>query len=127
MAYIPSTAENEAALNRLRLRVRDARHVATTVGFGPRFLHSTGQLHKGGPPTGVFLQITATPAEEVPIPGKPWGFGRVIEAQAAGDLAALRSRGRRAPEVFPRRRTWRKVSNSSGLRQRDPESRMNVV
>ncbi|MFN2633538.1 MAG: glucose-6-phosphate isomerase [Thermoanaerobaculia bacterium] len=96
MAYIPSTAENEAALNRLRLRVRDARHVATTVGFGPRFLHSTGQLHKGGAPSGVFLQLTSTPGEDVEIPGRPWGFGRVIEAQAAGDLGALKKRGRRA-------------------------------
>jgi hypothetical protein len=96
MAYVPSTAENEAALNRLRLRVRDAKHVATTVGFGPRFLHSTGQLHKGGPPSGVFLQLTSAPAEDVEIPGRPWGFGRVIEAQAAGDLGALKKRGRRA-------------------------------
>ena len=73
--------------------------VATTVGFGPRFLHSTGQLHKGGPDTGVFLQITAEPRENVAIPGKPWGFGEVVAAQAAGDLAALRSRGRRALSV----------------------------
>ena len=66
------------------------------MGFGPRFLHSTGQLHKGGPDTGVFLQITAEPKLELPIPGRPWGFERVIAAQAAGDLAALESRGRRA-------------------------------
>ncbi|MEP7133281.1 MAG: glucose-6-phosphate isomerase [Acidobacteriota bacterium] len=96
MAYIPSTAENEAALNRLRLRVREAKHIATTAGFGPRFLHSTGQLHKGGPDTGVFLQLTEETADDVPIPGRPWGFARVIEAQAAGDLGALKKRGRRA-------------------------------
>ena len=98
MAYIPATAENEAALNRLRLRVREAKHVATTAGFGPRFLHSTGQLHKGGPDSGVFLQLTAETTEDVPIPGRPWEFGRVIEAQAAGDLGALKKRGRRAIE-----------------------------
>lgn len=98
-AYVASTPENEQALNGIRLRVRDAKKVATTLGFGPRFLHSTGQLHKGGPDTGVFLQVTAEPVASVPIPGKPWGFGEVIAAQAAGDLAALQSRGRRALRV----------------------------
>jgi glucose-6-phosphate isomerase len=98
-AYVASTAENEEALNRTRLRVRDARKVATTLGFGPRFLHSTGQLHKGGPDTGAFLQVTAEPAAAVPIPDRPWGFCEVVAAQAAGDLAALVSRGRRALRV----------------------------
>ena len=98
-AYLPSTRENEEKLNRIRLRVRDARRVATTVGFGPRFLHSTGQLHKGGPGTGVFLQITADEPVGLPIPGKPYSFGQVIAAQAAGDLAALTSRGRRCLRV----------------------------
>ena len=99
LAYIRSSEENEKLLARPRLEVRDAKAVATCVGFGPRFLHSTGQLHKGGPESGVFLQITAEPREEVPIPGRPWGFGRVVAAQAAGDLAALESRGRRALRV----------------------------
>ncbi|MDQ6891446.1 MAG: glucose-6-phosphate isomerase [Acidobacteriota bacterium] len=99
MAYVPSTEEHELLLTETRLRVRDAKRVATTVGFGPRFLHSTGQFHKGGPPSGVFLQVTAEPRERVPIPGRPWGFGEVVAAQAAGDLAALRSRGRRAATV----------------------------
>jgi transaldolase/glucose-6-phosphate isomerase len=94
-AYIPSTPENEDRLTRIRLPVRDGKRVATTVGFGPRFLHSTGQFHKGGPDTGVFLQVTAAPATSVAIPGRPYGFEQVIAAQAAGDLAALRSRGRR--------------------------------
>ncbi|MFN2386706.1 MAG: glucose-6-phosphate isomerase [Thermoanaerobaculia bacterium] len=98
-AFIPSTRENEDALTRLRERVRDARRVATTAGFGPRFLHSTGQFHKGGPDTGVFLQITAETEGQVPVPGKPYGFGDVLAAQAAGDLTALRSRGRRAHGV----------------------------
>ncbi|HEY6066572.1 MAG TPA: glucose-6-phosphate isomerase [Thermoanaerobaculia bacterium] len=94
-AYLAPTPENEERLARIRLPVRDAKRVATTVGFGPRFLHSTGQFHKGGPDTGVFLQITAAPSAEVPIPGRPWGFERVIAAQASGDLAALSARGRR--------------------------------
>jgi len=98
-AFLPPTALNEQRLNRVRLRVRDAARVATTLGFGPRFLHSTGQLHKGGPDTGVFLQVTCEPAASVPIPGKPYGFGEVVAAQAAGDLAALKSRGRRALSV----------------------------
>src|SRR5262249_29460384 len=98
-AYIPSTAENEEALQRTRLRVRDAKKAATTIGFGPRFLHSTGQLHRGGPDTGVFLQITCAARNDVPIPGRPWPFGQVVAAQAAGDLAALKSRKRRALSV----------------------------
>ena len=98
-AYVPSTVRNEESLARIRLPVRDAKRVATTVGFGPRFLHSTGQLHKGGPDTGVFLQLTAEARRPVPIPGRPYGFERVVAAQAAGDLAALRSRGRRALAV----------------------------
>ncbi len=99
LAYLPSTVENEEALNRARLRVRDAKKVATTVGFGPRFQHSTGQLHKGGPPTGVFLQLTCDSAATAAIPGRPWGFERVVEAQAAGDRMALASRGRRVLSV----------------------------
>jgi hypothetical protein len=99
MAYVPATNESEEKLNRLRSRVRDATRVATTLGFGPRFLHSTGQLHKGGPQTGVFLQITASTPSDVKIPGKPYSFGDVIAAQAAGDLAALKSRGRRSLRV----------------------------
>jgi transaldolase/glucose-6-phosphate isomerase len=98
-AYLPSTPENESRLAKIRLPVRDGRRVATTVGFGPRFLHSTGQFHKGGPDTGVFLQLTTAPGASLPIPGRPYGFERVIAAQAAGDLAALRSRGRRALSV----------------------------
>jgi hypothetical protein len=94
-AYLPPTQENEDRLAPIRMPVRDAKRVATTAGFGPRFLHSTGQLHKGGPDTGVFLQVTAAPSADLPIPGRPWGFERVIAAQAAGDLAALSARGRR--------------------------------
>ena len=79
--------------------MRDARNVATTLGFGPRFLHSTGQLHKGGPNTGLFLQVVDDPGDELPIPGRPFGFRRLIRAQAAGDLETLKERGRRVARV----------------------------
>src|SRR5262249_5851322 len=98
-AYVPSTPENERALNAIRLRVRNAKAVATTLGFGPRFLHSTGQLHKGGPGTGVFLQVTAAAAGRVAIPGRPRGFGQGVAAQGAGACPARHRRGRRAARV----------------------------
>ena len=73
--------------------------MATTLGFGPRFLHSTGQLHKGGPATGVFLQITAEPQKDLPIPGWDESFGTLIAAQALGDLQSLQRRDRRVLRV----------------------------
>jgi glucose-6-phosphate isomerase len=99
LAYLPMFSENEAVIQRLRHRVRDAKRVATCLGFGPRFLHSTGQDYKGGPNTGVFLQITADHSVDVEIPGQKLTFGVVIDAQAAGDLAVLEARGRRALRV----------------------------
>jgi len=81
------------------MKIRNSRKVATTLGFGPRFLHSTGQEYKGGPNTGVFLQITADHAVDVKIPGQKLSFGVVIDAQAAGDMAVLESRGRRVLRV----------------------------
>ena len=99
LAFLPMFPEYEAAIQRIRHKVRDKKHVATCLGFGPRFLHSTGQDYKGGPNTGVFLQITADHAVDVPIPGQMLSFGVVIDAQAAGDLAVLESRGRRALRV----------------------------
>jgi glucose-6-phosphate isomerase/transaldolase/glucose-6-phosphate isomerase len=98
-AYLTPTAETEARLQGLRALVRDRRQVATTLGFGPRFLHSTGQLHKGGPVSGVFLQLTYSPSEDVPIPGQPFSFGTLLAAQALGDLESLRSRGLRVARV----------------------------
>jgi hypothetical protein len=95
MAYVTPDDTNEAALQRLRTAIRDHRRVATTLGFGPRFLHSTGQLHKGGPNTGVFIQITGDDSEDVAIPGQPFTFSVLKRAQAAGDLQSLRSHGRR--------------------------------
>jgi glucose-6-phosphate isomerase len=99
LAYLPMFPEHEAVIQSFRHKVRDKKHVATCLGFGPRFLHSTGQDYKGGPNTGVFLQITADHAQDVPIPGQKLTFGVVIDAQAAGDLAVLESRGRRALRV----------------------------
>ena len=99
-AYLDRTPDTAAALQLDRLALRDAHRAATTVGFGPRFLHSTGQLHKGGPPTGVFLQVTDEGRDvDLPIPGKPYTFGTLIDAQALGDLQALRARRRRVARV----------------------------
>ena len=99
MAYLPPTAEYDRRLEAIRLRLRDRLKVATTLGYGPRLLHSTGQLHKGGPPGGHFLQITEAAREDVAIPGKPFTFGALEAAQAAADLRALRARGRPALRV----------------------------
>ena len=93
-AYIAMNTAHEATLRALRLKVRDALKVATTVGFGPRFLHSTGQLHKGGPNTGVFFQITAEPPFDLAIPGMV-GFRILERAQALGDFESLDKRDRR--------------------------------
>jgi transaldolase / glucose-6-phosphate isomerase len=95
LAYIEMTPNNEAVLNAARERIRNHTKAATCLGFGPRFLHSTGQAYKGGPDSGIFLQITADDAIDVHIPGQKFTFGVVKAAQAAGDLAVLRNRGRR--------------------------------
>jgi glucose-6-phosphate isomerase len=99
LAYLPMFSQHEEAIQAMRHKVRDAKRVATCLGFGPRFLHSTGQDYKGGPNTGVFLQITGDHSVELPIPGQKLSFGVVIDAQAAGDLAVLESRGRRALRI----------------------------
>ncbi len=95
LAYLPADLGTVEQLQRMRALVRDRVGLATTLGIGPRFLHSTGQLHKGGPPSGIFLQLTAEPRRDLPIPGWAESFGTLIAAQAAGDLAALQRRGRR--------------------------------
>jgi len=95
LAYIEMNAAHESALTAMREKVLRAKGAATCLGFGPRFLHSTGQAYKGGPNTGVFMQITADDARDVPIPGRKYSFGVVKAAQARGDLEVLRSRGRR--------------------------------
>ncbi|MFN2545623.1 MAG: glucose-6-phosphate isomerase [Actinomycetota bacterium] len=101
-AYVHRDDDSKRRLHDVRMRLRDRLRVATTVGFGPRFLHSTGQLHKGGPNTGLFLQVVDEPKEDVEIPGKPYTFGTLIRAQAAGDLMALRDRDRRVVRVTRR-------------------------
>ncbi len=98
-AYVEMDDANDKELQSLRLAVRDAKKVATTVGYGPRFLHSTGQLHKGGPNTGVFLQVTCDDAEDLPIPGQKYTFGVLKQAQALGDFQVLAERGRRLLRV----------------------------
>jgi hypothetical protein len=93
-AYVQQTKESDEAFRAMRAAVRDARGVATTLGYGPRFLHSTGQLHKGGPPRGVFLQVTQKDAEDMQIPGMGYSFGQCKRAQALGDFESLAGRGR---------------------------------
>jgi len=90
-AFIAPSAAADAALDRIRALLRDRTRCATTAGYGPRFLHSTGQLHKGGPDTGWFLQLTSDHPVDRPIPGWPYTFGRLIDAQAEGDFAAIES------------------------------------
>jgi transaldolase / glucose-6-phosphate isomerase len=99
LGYIPMNAENEAALQTIRTGVRDAKKVATCLGFGPRFLHSTGQGYKGGPNSGVFLQVTCDDASDLPVPDQKYTFGVVKAAQARGEFAVLAERGRRAVRV----------------------------
>lgn len=99
LGYIQMNDEHQRALQGMRHAVRDKKHVATCVGFGPRFLHSTGQAYKGGPNSGVFLQITCDDAVELPVPGQKYTFGVVKAAQARGDFQVLAERGRRALRV----------------------------
>jgi glucose-6-phosphate isomerase len=96
LAYLGPDAELAAVLQEFRRAVRDRTGAATMFGYGPRYLHSTGQLHKGGPNTGVFLLITASPRQDVPIPGDPFSFGTLEQAQALGDFASLGAEKRRA-------------------------------
>ena len=98
-AFVNPTAEAEAKLAALAERARQATGCVVTHGFGPRYLHSTGQLHKGGPPTGLYLQVVDDTGAELAIPGRPFGFGRLIRAQAAGDFALLQERGRRVARI----------------------------
>jgi hypothetical protein len=99
LAYVQMNAEHESLLQDLRHAVRGRKRVATCLGFGPRFLHSTGQAYKGGPNSGVFLQITCDDAQDFPVPGQKYSFGVVKAAQARGDFAVLAERNRRALRV----------------------------
>jgi glucose-6-phosphate isomerase/transaldolase/glucose-6-phosphate isomerase len=99
MAYLHGTTGVDEALAYLRRVVLEKYNLATTLGYGPRFLHSTGQLHKGGPDTGLYLQLTADHYRDLPIPGQPYTFGTLADAQAMGDLRALQSVGRRVARL----------------------------
>jgi hypothetical protein len=96
LAYLQETEANEALLQEIRTELRDALRVATTTGYGPRFLHSTGQLHKGGADKGIFIQLTDEDAIDLKIPGEPYTFSILKQAQALGDFSSLASRNRRA-------------------------------
>jgi transaldolase / glucose-6-phosphate isomerase len=97
--YFEESEDAEGLIQQIRTHLRDATHCATTTGYGPRFLHSTGQLHKGGPDSGVFIQVTAADARDVEIPGEPYTFSTLKQAQALGDFRSLSTRGRRAVRV----------------------------
>jgi hypothetical protein len=97
--YLPEDAETDARIERLQAALRNALRVAVTTGYGPRFLHSTGQFHKGGPNNGVYLQITADEPVDVPIPGEKASFAVLAAAQALGDLQSLVAHQRRVVAV----------------------------
>lgn len=99
LAYIQETDDHDALLQAIRTRLRDTLHVATTTGYGPRFLHSTGQLHKGGDDSGVFIQLTADDSPDLAIPEAPYSFGMLKQAQAIGDFQSLASRQRRVIRI----------------------------
>ena len=99
LAYTERSPSSIDLLQEIRTAVRNGRHTATCAGFGPRFLHSTGQVYKGGPNSGVFLQVTCDDAEDIPVPEQNYSFGIVKAAQAGGDLQVLAERGRRVLRV----------------------------
>jgi transaldolase/glucose-6-phosphate isomerase len=99
LAYVESNKLHHGTLQHIRLMIRDRKRVATCLGFGPRFLHSTGQAYKGGPNTGVVLQITCEDASDLVVPGQKYTFGIVEAAQARGDLDVLAERDRRVLRV----------------------------
>jgi glucose-6-phosphate isomerase/transaldolase/glucose-6-phosphate isomerase len=99
LAYAQQTPEMDRAMSELRRRVMERYRIATTLGYGPRYLHSTGQLHKGGPDSGLFLQVTSGHESDIPIPGEPYTLGVLADAQASGDLQALQETGRRVVRI----------------------------
>ncbi len=98
-AFVAPSDENDRRIERIAGELRSRTGCVVTHGYGPRYLHSTGQLHKGGPNTGLFLQVVDDGGEELAIPDKPFGFRRFIRAQAAGDYESLKERGRRVARI----------------------------
>jgi glucose-6-phosphate isomerase len=98
-AFVEPSGDNDRRIDDLVRKLQRRSGLVVTHGYGPRYLHSTGQLHKGGPNTGLFLQVVDDPGDELAIPGQPFGFRRLIRAQAAGDYASLQSRGRRVARI----------------------------
>jgi hypothetical protein len=99
MGFLPPSDRLDEAITELRAVIRSSTGAAVTFGYGPRYLHSTGQLHKGGPPNGRFLQLVDEPTRDAEIPGAEYTFGTLIAAQAAGDLQTLRAHGLPAARV----------------------------
>jgi transaldolase / glucose-6-phosphate isomerase len=99
LAYVEMNQAHDKTLQDIRIAVRDKKKVATCLGFGPRFLHSTGQAYKGGPNSGVFLQVTCDDKNDLPVPGQKYTFGVVKAAQARGDFQVLAERNRRALRI----------------------------
>ena len=129
-AYFLRTPARDAALTRMRAACRDRTRNATTVGYGPRFLHSTGQLHKGGPNTGVFLQLTADTAADLPVPGEGYSFATLRDAQALGDLQVLKRRGPPRAARQPGRRHRRRPDRARGRargRSARPRPQVSVI
>ena len=116
-AYVEMNEENQNELNAIRRSVRSTKKVATTLGYGPRFLHSTGQLHKGGPNSGVFLQITSEDADDLSIPGQKYSFGILTRLQAHGDFEVLVERGRRVLRVHLGPEVKRNLAKLRGIVQ----------
>jgi hypothetical protein len=120
LAYLPPGSDLLADVAALRRDVRDSAHMATTIGIGPRYLHSTGQLHKGGRATGVFLLITATPDADLDIPGESFTFGTLEHAQALGDFASLDAAGRRVVHAHLPARERRQIQELVAAISRRP-------
>jgi len=99
LAYLSENVRVQSLLQEMRVAIRDALRVATTVGYGPRYLHSTGQLHKGGSNTGMFLELVSAADKELSIPGRQYGFGLLMKAQGFADVETLRRRGRRVLRI----------------------------
>ncbi len=123
LAYLPQSDAHDAALQTIRRVIGDRLHVATTVGYGPRYLHSTGQLHKGGDGRGLFLLITSDEREDAPVPGRPYSFGVLKRAQALGDEAALAKRGRRVLRLHLGADVTGDLDRAAGLIRSGGESR----